>query len=260
VADGILSAPKREVKKKRKPFRGKSLSGKKFWRLAVECFSHRDTDYRVYWRCRCHCGKESIVRGDQLVSGGIRSCGCARLEKTTTHGHCRRRGGRSCTVEYAAWHAMHHRCKNPANKQFHRYGGRGITVCERWEKFENFLADMGLKQSPDLSIERIDNDAGYSPENCKWATLEEQNANRHHAKSYNRRRCFGKHRKRGLTSKFKRVSLYRRDNVWVATIRVEKWKSMWLGRFATEIEAAKAYNEAARKHHGEGVFLNEISD
>ena len=82
------------------------------------------------------------------------------------------------TPEYRAWRSMKQRCYNPENKFFYRYGGRGIKVCKRWHKSENFLADMGKKPAPNLSLERINNNKGYSPANCKWATQKEQIANR----------------------------------------------------------------------------------
>lgn len=85
---------------------------------------------------------------------------------------------RHLTSEYSAWYSMMHRCYNPKNAKFHRYGGRGILVCERWQKIENFLTDMGKKSSHKLTLERIDNDKGYDPSNCRWATYSDQNKNR----------------------------------------------------------------------------------
>jgi hypothetical protein len=85
----------------------------------------------------------------------------------------------SVTVEYRAWQQMLQRCQNTSRHNYHRYGGRGIAVCDRWKSsFENFLADMGLKPSAEMSMDRIDNDKGYEPENCRWATKSQQSKNR----------------------------------------------------------------------------------
>lgn len=121
--------------------------------------------------------------------------------------------------------------KIPPTSSFIDTGVSGITVCASWEKFETFLADMEPKPSPDLSIERINNDAGYSPENCKWATITEQNANMHRAKSYQRSHRFGKPKRKGLTSKYKGVGLNKRDNVWFAFIYYPRSTFVWLVDF-----------------------------
>lgn len=121
-----------------------------------------------HWLCRCECGTSAIVRQDRLMNGKSQSCGCLRSELTvareTQHGHAR--GGQSPT--YQAWLQMLGRCNNPSDRLWHNYGARGITVCERWRHFENFIADMG-ERPEGLTLRRLDPDKGYCVENCQWA-------------------------------------------------------------------------------------------
>lgn len=117
------------------------------------------------WLCLCECGGFHIVTTGHLKTGSIRSCGCIRPK----HGQSIER-----SKVYIAWKGMRWRC-NPRNRRdYENYAGRGITVCERWNSFANFLADMGNPPGRDLSLDRIDNSKGYSPDNCRWATLIEQ--------------------------------------------------------------------------------------
>lgn len=129
-----------------------------------------------YWLCRCDCGTERLVFGGNLTRGAHQSCGCLKSETSrrvfTTHGLAE-------SAEYGVWEGIKQRCLNPNRRKFCIYGGRGITICERWRhSFENFIADMGPRPSPNHSIERRDNDGNYEPDNCYWATATEQGQNR----------------------------------------------------------------------------------
>jgi len=124
---------------------------------------------RSYWECLCDCGTMKVVFGDSLRQGCTSSCGCAHHAHLVTH-------GKTGTRVYRIWKAMQTRCFNRNTKVWPRYGGRGITVCDRWMKFENFYADMGDPPAG-FSIERVDNNGNYNPSNCKWIPLGEQALN-----------------------------------------------------------------------------------
>ncbi|WP_405461614.1 hypothetical protein OG786_29325 [Streptomyces sp. NBC_00101] len=152
------------------------LTGKTFGRLTVVAGAGSAKNRAALWSCRCLCGVATTVRGQHLRSGHTTSCGCAQRDAVSVH-------GQHNTPLYNSWKCMIHRCGSPSDKDYANYGGRGIAVSDRWREsngrgFLNFVADMGLTYEPGLTIDRIDVNGNYEPDNCRWATPSEQTRGR----------------------------------------------------------------------------------
>lgn len=210
------------------------ITGKRFGRLVVISRAPRDGHGNDKWDCRCDCGKPTTVLGYSLRSGETKSCGCLSREITskraTTHGLGTK------APEYEAWKGLSKRCANENTKCYNRYGGRGVTVCNRWrgvDGYPNFLSDMGKKPTAEHSLDRINNDGNYEPNNCRWATKAQQARNT------------------GLRvdniSGIKGVTWDKLKCKWQASISVNS-KSIHLG-YSTNIEEVKAARLAGEKKY-----------
>lgn len=216
---------------KRKLFVG---SGEVYGRLTVieELHFKEANKPRGRWvQCACSCGKTSVVKIEKLVSGHTTSCGCyiqeMRGKASTTHGNC----GEPL---FDVWRRMVARCTNPKDSNWRHYGGRGITVCDRWRTFELFIEDMMGSFQKGLTLDRIDNDSGYSRDNCRWATYSVQSHNK---------------RKYGANSKYIGVFFLDHCNKYTSYITVNG-KRAYFGTSEDEHLHATYYDTASEILYG----------
>lgn len=158
------------------------LTGQRFGKLVV--INRAGTRNReALWRCRCDCGNETLSRGGGLRGGKVRSCGCTRIEKVRKNPPRKTHGGRKDRL-YKVWRGIHDRCTYPSHNRYKDYGGRGITMCDEWKEYENFrtwAVENGYDpEAPRgvCTIDRIDVDGNYCPENCRWVSMEVQAQNK----------------------------------------------------------------------------------
>lgn len=214
----------------------KDISGQKFGKLSVLSKSERPScDSGIFWDCKCDCGNDITVLGSSLRNGNTKSCGCFKSEtakKThTKHGYTK---NHNAIPIYDVWYAMKHRCFNKNNPEYHRYGGRGIMVCDEWfdsATFINWAFSNGYERG--LTLERKDNDGNYEPDNCQWTDRVSQQRNM------------------GIFSNnstgYKGVSFHNQTKKYRAYITIN-YKQIYLGLFDTIEDAIAARRIAEKKY------------
>lgn len=207
------------------------LTGKRFGRLTV---SGRNTENDMrngaMWDCICDCGVSKTISSNALRRGATISCGCYKRENTSI---VKRKHGLHGVDEYEVWINMLGRCRNKHKKEFKNYGGRGIKVCERWSEFNNFIKDMGKRPSKFHSLDRIDVNGDYDPQNCRWSTKTEQARNK---------RIYA-------TNKTGVGGVNVKNGKWTARISVDN-KRIHLGNFDNFEDAVAARKSAELKYWG----------
>jgi hypothetical protein len=209
------------------------IIGKKFNKLTAVKFIKLEK-YQQYWLFLCDCGNTKEMPLSVVKHGSTKSCGCLKLKHNKTKSKI-----------HDTWIGIKQRCHNENSAQYKYYGAKGIFVCDEWHEFENFYRDMGEPPTKLHTLDRINPKKAYEKDNCRWATRQEQSRNI-------QKTTIKK------TSKYKGVSWEHRRKCWFALIHPERKIRKHIGYFSSEIEAAKAYNEAATKYFGAFAQLNDI--
>lgn len=212
------------------------FTGHRYGRLVVIAHAGKNRHGHSLWLCKCECGNEKVLNSVAFRHGNTKSCGCLQSENRTKH-------GMHGSPEYMTWNSMIQRCENPHSKAYNHYGGRGITVCDRWKDFDNFFQDMGERPSPKYSLDRIDVNGNYEPANCRWTTQQEQVRNTRIPTTN--------------TSGVKGVSFDSQRGKWHAYIHCND-KKINLGRFDTIEEAIEARKHGELTHWERGVSFVAI--
>lgn len=162
------------------------ITGQRFGRLVAVEYSHKDKRGKSMWKCECDCGNKTVKNLILLRKGATKSCGCLLKEcgkkLAAKFSGLNKTHGDSSSQEYVAWQNMKKRCFNSSSCDYYLYGARGITVCDRWLDYDNFLSDVGRKPAPNYQLDRIDNLGNYEPGNCRWVTPSENLQNSRLAK------------------------------------------------------------------------------
>lgn len=219
------------------------LIGERFGKLIVISEARTRARWTRYFLCKCDCGKEKEICMSSLRRGLTTSCGCRASKlfglRNTKH-------GMSETPEYNSWRAMKERCNNPKNSHYHLYGGRGISYTPEWENFENFFADMGYRPEG-KTLDRIDVNANYSKENCKWSDISEQNTNTRVRKD-NKIGVKGvKKVRKKFVATFRGLEVGRFDEIEDAISIRKKYESGELTLTENQLEKIKNRNEKAKQ-------------